>query len=62
MADFADMASELEQRERDACIKVRKPVPLNCECGRPAEVLHNGVRSRYCETCMRDLLGDLSAV
>lgn len=60
--DLADQAQHLIDREREECAKVRKRVPLNCECGRPAEVLHNGVLSRYCETCMRDLLGDLSAV
>jgi ferredoxin len=52
-ADFADEASEYTERQLSDALKVRKPVSEKCEdCGKPAHVLHNGARCRWCKACM----------
>jgi hypothetical protein len=54
--DFADEASEHTERQLSDALKVRKPVPAKCECGKPVAILHNGAQCKYCKSCLASAL------
>lgn len=53
IVDWTDEASDHTERQLGDALKVRKSVSAKCEdCGKPAHVLHNGARCRWCKACM----------
>lgn len=63
MTDWTDEASEHTERQLSDALRVRKPVPAKCECGKPVHVLENGARCVACKGCLAArLTGDLDAL
>ena len=66
MSDFADMASDVTERDIDLALRnhaSRKRAPAKCELceSRPVEVFSNGAHGRFCAECRAVVLSDLMA-
>lgn len=55
--DDIDRANERAEQDLALALAVRKPVPTRCECGEPVAILPNGVRAKYCDSCLSEYTG-----
>ena len=67
MSDFADMASEVTDRDLEDALRnhaSRNRKRAKCELceERPVEVFANGAHGRFCAQCRAEVLGDLMTV